>query len=189
MDSVWINYFSIIAAVTGSIFALMFVALQVGMKRWKDNPTGPFLAVLALIELLTPLAISVTAIHPVHNWQVGALLPSLIGLCAIAWYFKRLRSLGHSFKMKLCDSDDFWAFKVVEWLYIHGSFIISAPIYSALVVIAIRGLVFGIDCGLLVVSWLCLWLVFSGVVESWILLVRSADENVSNAINSASHEG
>jgi peptidoglycan/LPS O-acetylase OafA/YrhL len=77
-------YFSAVAGVTGAIFALVFVAMQVRLDAWIGNHLRSYAVVFTLNELAAPLFLSLISLMPHHPWQVGARIVAGLGFLVVA---------------------------------------------------------------------------------------------------------
>lgn len=163
MDTDWFQgfatFFTVITAVSGTIFAILFVAIQFAAQAWRDKPLRLYAAVMTLIELAAPLLIGLVTLHPAHCWQFGAVVVAAVGGGSVVgyfWLYFRLRH--HSY---------------INW-YDHFRALLGIPVLTVVYGILVASVF--VDDERNALNWVagdCIWLVLSGVTQSWLLVVLS----------------
>jgi hypothetical protein len=144
--------------VTGAIFALVFVAMQVRLDAWIGNQLRSYAVVFTLNELAVPLFISLICLMPHHPWQVGARVVAAIGLLIVAsQVVTYLMVVRRNLPVSRIDH-----FRVVV-----GS-ALSAVVFASLIFASF----------FYAVTWIanvCLWQVMSGITQALFLLAGWRD--------------
>jgi hypothetical protein len=161
----WEPFFSSMAQVTATAFAVLLATLQLSARQWTRSKLKRAAALLALLELLVPLLASLVALMPGDPWRIGYSAMGGAGLCGLAWHaavYRRHESEADSF-------DD---------MQMNVGLAISAVVYILLVAFSWAPQTWSLH----VVASLSVWLVFSGSTKAWLLLsvrpARSADAPV-----------
>lgn len=145
----WVGYFSTLATVSITAFALMFAAMQIRYREWNGSPLKKVVAISALIELLVPVTTSMVFLMVGHPWRAAVVLGGALGLSTVGthwWIILRNHKL----------ADDF------DWAQLRLSFT-SFTVYALL-------LASSIGMNQYLIPSLCLWLLVSGCFESWYVL-------------------
>lgn len=162
MLSQWTDFFSMIAQVSVSLLALLFVSFQITRDRWINKPLRQLIAIQTSLEFLTPAFFAFLALLPlepipfgkisIHGWQVGGVMTSLLGLAVV---FAILR---HGRKNPV--SLDSFAEKQIK-LQSVAIFIDYLPL-----------LIFSIIGNLILASIVLIWILFSGSIETWMFFAE-----------------
>ena len=90
MQSSWSTFLSMLAQVSVSLLALLFVSFQVTRNRWISDLMRRLIAVQTLLEFLVPSFFSIIALMPISPlalrniqiavWQVGGCITSILGI-------------------------------------------------------------------------------------------------------------
>ena len=157
MSPQWTDFFSMLAQVSISLLALLFVSFQITRDRWIGKPARQLVAIQTSLEFLTPAFFAFIALLPMEpisfgkitilGWQVGGIMVSVLGLVicfAIIQHSRKNRaSLDNFAKLQL----------KLQWLAILVDYL---PI-----------LVFSVIGNLLWASIVLIWILFSGSIETW----------------------
>ncbi|WP_433527720.1 hypothetical protein ACQPZ2_30395 [Nocardia pseudovaccinii] len=167
----WLTYFEVIALVAGAVLALLFVGLQVGFERWRNTALRIYVAATTLLELASPLTISLFALLPGGRWWLACFIVSALGLASVVghlvvygmdWYGRK--------QLKFLDHFQMWA-----------SVVISTTVYT---LVLLAGLWRDDLAWVFVAGYACIWLIISGMFESWLLVTVPtngiASEQVAN---------
>ncbi|WHU45092.1 hypothetical protein QNM97_13635 [Gordonia sp. L191] len=165
MEQEWVSFFSVVAGATAAIFALTFVAMQTRHRVWTQNRLSVYAVAFTLAELAAPMFVSLIAIIPGHPWRIGVAIVATIGLALV---------IGQVVLTAIAN--------LVEWLPDRRRWNTAQAVLS----LVISGSVFGVLTAswvlgqIALAGWLCVWLVTSGITESFlILLIGSADSDKS----------
>jgi hypothetical protein len=159
MAWVWEPFFSAIAQVAVTAFAVLLATLQLRATTWKHSTLKRATAVLVLIDLFIPLVASIVALMPGNPWRVGYLVMGAVGICGLVWHVRTY--LKHEDEADLFDDRQIqWGLPVSTVVYISLLAFSSAPATWSLHVVA----------------GLSVWLIFSGSGGAWLLLTIGADE-------------
>jgi hypothetical protein len=146
-------YFSAVAGVTGAIFALVFVAMQVRLDAWIGNHLRSYAVVFTLNELAAPLFLSLISLMPHHPWQVGARIVAAIGLLIV---------LGQLLTYAMVQRRNEPVSRIDHFRVVVGS-AVSATVFASLIFASFFH----------AVTWIagvCLWQVMSGITQALVLL-------------------
>ncbi|OZE10081.1 hypothetical protein CH249_14350 [Rhodococcus sp. 05-2255-3B1] len=159
MQEEFTSYYVTIATVTGALFAVLFVALQVGFERWRTTALRTYSAFFTLAELAAPLFVSLIALLPnVDKWWLGARIVGVLGLCFVVAFIVLFVSA--AWRRLPLDYLDKWQ--------IVGSTLLSGSAFAVWVWKSFAG-----DDGRAWVAALCVWLAMSGITEAWLILIGS----------------
>ncbi|WP_329410731.1 hypothetical protein OG563_00240 [Nocardia vinacea] len=162
LSEAWLTYFEVVALVAGAILALLFVGLQVGFERWNNTALRIYVAATTLLELASPLTISMFALLPGNRWWLACFIVATIGLASVVghgvvygmdWYGRK--------QIKFLDHFQMWA-----------SVAISTTVYT---LVLLSGLWRDDPTWLVVAGYACIWLIISGMFESWLLVTLPTD--------------
>lgn len=146
-------YFSAVAGVTGAIFALVFVAMQVRLDAWIGDPLRSYAVVFTLDELAAPLFLSLIFLMPHHPWQAAARVVGTFGLIVVA---------GQVFTYVVVRRRGRGVSRVDRFRVIVGSSI-SGCVFASLIVASFY-------YGVTWIAGVCLWFVMSGIAQALTLL-------------------
>lgn len=85
MSDDWRHFFDQLGAISGPIFALIFVGLSVS-SHWAASNVRVAAAARSLSEAAAPLLVSLFAEIPGNRWWIGAVAAGAAGLIAITVY-------------------------------------------------------------------------------------------------------
>ena len=90
MLSSWNDFLTMLAQVAVALLALLFVSFQIARDRWVKRPARKLVAIQTLFEFLTPSFFAIIALLPlapfhlgsvqISVWQVGGVLTGILGL-------------------------------------------------------------------------------------------------------------
>lgn len=144
MAEPWIGFFQTIAQVAVTLLAIAFLTFTI-RDTWRSDQLKSLIAVATLLELNVPLFVSLIILLPGHPWKAASWAVGAGSMGFILYYWVMF--------FRTDRPDDF------DILHVVGS-PISLIIYT---LIFISPFAFG----LYVVSGLLIWLIVSGVAESW----------------------
>jgi len=158
-------YFSAVAGITGAIFALVFVAMQVRLDAWIGDQLRSYAVVFTLNELGAPLFLSLISLMPHHPWQAGARIVAVVGLLVVAGQLM-------TYMVVLRRNEP--VSRIDHFRVVVGS-AVSAAVFGSLIFASF----------FYAVTWIaaiCLWQVMSGITQALILLAgwRSPAEAVED---------
>jgi len=157
MSTQWTDFFSMLAQVSVSLLALLFVSFQITRDRWINKPARQLVAIQTSLEFLTPAFFAFIALLPtdpiflgnntIEGWQIGGVMASLLGLFICFSIIRQGRKNSSGL-------DNFAKLQIkLQWFAILVDYL---PI-----------LVFSIIGNLLLTSIVLIWILFSGSVETW----------------------
>jgi hypothetical protein len=151
----WVPFFEYLASTAAALLGLAFVAIQLNHKDWQNHSLYPSEARTALSELAAPLFFALIVLMPDHQWGTAAISVSVFGFSMIAWHawvFLRRR------KFILSSEPTSYRFHVIQF-WLLGVLVAE---YIALLTLPNDWKAYGV-----------LWMVFSGLTETWWMLFRS----------------
>ncbi len=147
----WNNFFEYLTSAAAAILGLSFVAFSLSPGYWRQTGLRHMAAVVSLIELAIPLFFGLIYLPPGHHWIAGGRLVGSMGyLTVIAqltvanWYRSRQPE----------------AFEVADKLQIYVGVPMIITTFSILLWWP----------SLTVKAFTCIWLILSGLTESWVSL-------------------
>ncbi|MEH3134851.1 MAG: hypothetical protein PGN30_07620 [Mycolicibacterium neoaurum] len=153
----WSSFFTVLASVSAAVMALLFVALQTQADRWRAAPLRRLGAVRNLIELSSPLVVSLTALLPGGSWRVGGTIVGVVGCATVPYYV-------HIFRREWNRGRDMIG--MYEWIQVSlGTALLSGVFGSVLIYSLI-----GTHEAMVLVSSASIWSLASGVMQTWYLL-------------------
>ncbi|OBA68228.1 hypothetical protein A5780_08745 [Nocardia sp. 852002-20019_SCH5090214] len=169
LSSEWMKYFEVIALVSGAVLVLLFVGLQVGFDRWHEpqlRSLRSYVAATVLLELVAPLGISLFALLPGQRWWIASFIAAGLGAIGIVGHSElyrrdKKRDKGRAQQRQQTLLQGFDRFQV--W----ASAIISTIAYGLLLFGALYR---NYPVWLPIVGYVCIWLIVSGLFESWVLV-------------------
>jgi hypothetical protein len=149
----WTPYFEYLASSAAALLGLAFVALQVSHRRLIRNPIYRSEARTSLTELAAALFFALIYLMPAHAWFWAGAVAGAMGFMALVWHGVDYRAY---LRKNQKDSASEKSIHRFQWWLTLGVFIVT-----------FGGLQIPVDelRGALV-----LWLVFSGLAETWWML-------------------
>ncbi|MGY1682291.1 hypothetical protein [Geodermatophilus sp. SYSU D01176] len=172
MTSDWEPFFSSLAQVAATAFAVLLATLQVTRRTWRSSTLRAAAGALALLELLVPLLAGVVALMPGNPWRVGYLLMGSVGLLGLVWH-------GWLYLRHEDEADTF------DQRQIRIGLPVSLGVYFGLVAFAWNGS----PTSLYVVGGLSAWLLLSGSGGAWLLLDVGRGRGADDAHGAATRSG
>lgn len=155
MTSEWQSFFGSLSQVAVTAFTLMFLSMQVRSAEWRGRRLRSVAALAALVELFVPVLIALVSIMNGHPWRTAAALGAALGLCmAVAHVvvYRIDRALKDTTKFDVTQAT--WGVLVSTCVYV--TILVSAVIPTT--------------AGQYLLAGACVWLLFSGSFEAWLLL-------------------
>jgi hypothetical protein len=153
VTSDWEPFFSALAQVAVTVFAVLLALLQVTRRTWQTSTLRAAAAALALLQLAVPLLAGLVALMPGNPWRVGHLVMGSAGLLGLVWHgWLHLRHED--------EADTF------DQRQVQIGLPVSLAAYFGLVAFAWNGS----PTSLYVVGALDVWLLLAGSVQVWLLL-------------------
>jgi hypothetical protein len=150
------DFYTTLAQVSAGIFAIAIVTFQIKVEYWRNNTLRHMIAIRTLGEFLSPLFFSLVILYKDHNWQIiGAVVGSVGCLFVFAQHvigFRRWTRIDKFIQLQLIFS--FLMYLEYGAIFVYSTF---KPDLS-------------------VVSYLLIWLIFSGSVEAWVFLYPSQEQ-------------
>lgn len=158
----WIAFYSAIAALSATLFSVMFLALQVRWRLWKGSRLRRVVATSALAELMIPLFSSIILLMPAHPWRIAVWVTGLFGIAVVLSHW----SVFITHRAEAAEYDRIQA--ITGWLSfcIYFFLFVSGFLPSRL--------------GVYILASLSVWLLFSGASESWLLLTHEDNSTINN---------
>ncbi len=168
MSTSWNEFLSVLAQVSVSMLALLFVSFQIARERWVSKATGRLVAVQTLLEFLVPSFFSIVALLPInpfnyqrikfYHWQIAGILLCVCSLVVsvkiLVYNHKHTSEIDEKFKNQV---------KLQS---------VTILVYFSIM----RSLIAG---NLIWVSILMILLLLSGSIETW-LFFAELDEKLDS---------
>lgn len=159
-ESAWTTYFQYLVAASGVILAIAFLAFQERRHVWHGNRLKWIEAIVTITELSTPMFFGLIFLTPGHPWVVAG---RIVG--ALGWSVAAAHAL--VFLLVLLGSLPAGQIKAFDWVQLVLTLGFSGATYGLLILWQ----------NLDVKAYVCLWMIFSGLVEAWWFLgVEQNDE-------------
>ena len=159
----WTPFFAALAGAAAIVFSVAFAALSFGAGRWRSTVLRPAAVALALLQLLVPLIAALIALIPGDtSWQVGYLVMGSVGLLGQIGFAARY--------LRLEDAADGFDQRQLQW-----GLPSSTCVYLAVLAFSAAPQVSSPR----VVAGLSLWLLVSGALATWLLLLPGHSERAA----------
>jgi hypothetical protein len=149
----WTPYFEYLASSAAALLGLVFVALQVSHRLLKKRPIYRSEARTSLTELAAALFFSLIYLMPAHPWSWAGAVAGAMGFTALVWhgidYRAYLRKKEHDTAAEKNFHRSQWRLTLCVFILTFGGLQIPVDELRAS---------------------LALWLIFSGLAETWWLL-------------------
>lgn len=144
----WNDFLVALAIASGMLLAVALAMFQLSPQGWRLNALKQAVALLAVVQLATPVFFSLIALLPLHPWKVAGALVGVVGYAVVVnQVVQYVRYPGHT------DTTDV----LHLWLII-----INVAVFSILLWVP----------SLAWKAGTCVWLIVSGLIESWHILTR-----------------
>ena len=153
----WVMFYAAIAAISATLFSVMFVALQVRWSLWSRSRLRRAVATSALGELMIPLFVSIIFLMAGHPWRIAAWITGIFGITVILWHWRSfIIDNDKAVKYDRLQAVTAWfSFSIYIVLFVSGFLIPSQGVY--------------------IMAGITVWLLFSGAGEAWLLLTHQDD--------------
>lgn len=164
----WKDFFTVVAPISGTILALLFVAFQVNAVRWGKVPLRQAAAARSLVETSAPLIIGLCALYPGGRWTLGGKIAGCMGLGSVLVFLILYLLSVRDNTVTVTRYDHWLALGAVT----TAGFSL-AMLYSSLPNID--------DSDLRRIGWICVWELVLGVVGAWLVLAVEAPDSAAKA--------
>jgi hypothetical protein len=152
-----LDFFATLAQVSAGILAIAIVTFQIKVEFWRNDILRHMIVIRTLGEFVTPLFFSLVTLHQDHNWRI---VGTIIGIAGCLFVFtqhiigvKRWSKIDKFSKTQLIGS--------ILMYFEYGAILLFSTVIP----------------NISYVSYILIWLIFSGTFEAWWFLYPSQDQN------------